>query len=128
MAFDFSYPNPRPSERGWGPGYPNCQDEAWIPLTASNGVGFGRVHRDIHELLSLVLEECIRRGYPPKAGQCWGAVCRCSHRSDGTCAEDANGNPVPSNHSSAFAPVREPTLRSATTALTASALELLARP
>jgi hypothetical protein len=35
---------------------------------------------------------------------------------------------VPSSHSSAFAPVREPTLRAATTVLTASALELFARP
>jgi hypothetical protein len=99
MAFDFAYPNARPDARGWGPGYPNCAEEAWVPLVAANGVGFGRVHKNIHTLLELILAECIRRSYPPKAGQCWGAVCRCSHRSDGTCAEDANGNPVPSNHS-----------------------------
>jgi hypothetical protein len=70
-----------------------------VPLVAANGVGFGRVHRDIHDLLELILGECIRRGYPPKTGQCWGAVCRCSHKSDGTCAKDANGKEIPSNHS-----------------------------
>jgi hippurate hydrolase len=43
-------------------------------------------------------------------------------------AAAAGGPPVPSSHSSAFAPVREPTLRAATTVLAASALELFARP
>jgi hypothetical protein len=70
-----------------------------VPLVAANGVSFGKVHKDICELLELLLAECIRKGYPPKNGQCWGSVCRCSHRSDGTCAEDAAGNPIPSNHS-----------------------------
>ena len=99
MTFNFAYPNTRPDTRGWGPGFPNCATEAWVPLVAANGVGFGRVHKNIHALLELLLAECIRRGYPPKAGQCWGAVCRCSHRSDGTCAKDSNGKDIPSNHS-----------------------------
>lgn len=99
MGFDFDYPNSRPDTRGWPSGYPNCHEEAWVPIVASNGVGFGRVHREIADLLVLILNECIRKGYPPKQGQCWGSVCRCSHRSDGSCAEDAAGNPVPSNHS-----------------------------
>ncbi len=99
MAFDFSYPNKPADQRGWPSGYPNCHEELWVPLTAANGVGFGRVHRDIVDLLEILLAECIRRGYPPKKGQCWGSVCRCSHKSDGTCAEDAAGNPIPSNHS-----------------------------
>lgn len=99
MAFDFSYPNKPPDKRGWGSGYPDCNEERWIPLVAANGVGFGRVHRRVHDLLELLLAECIRKGYPPKAGQCWGAVCRCSHKSDGTCAKDSAGNVIPSNHS-----------------------------
>jgi hypothetical protein len=104
VTFDFAYPNARPSERGWGSGYPNCQEEAWAPLIASNGVGFGRVHKNVQELFTLILNECIRRGYPPKGGQCWGSVCRCSHKSkpdpDGNiCAKDSQGNPIPSNHS-----------------------------
>ena len=99
MAFDFGYPNGTPADCGWGSGYPHCQEEKWVPLVASNGVGFGRVHRNVVELLELLLGECIRSGYPPKNGQCWGAVCRCSHKSDGTCAEDAQGHEIPSNHS-----------------------------
>lgn len=99
MAFDFSYPNKPADQRGWPSGYPNCHEEFWVPLTAKNGVGFGRVHKGVAALLKLLLDECIDRGYPPKDGQCWGSVCRCSHRSDGTCAEDSSGNPIPSNHS-----------------------------
>lgn len=97
--FDYRYPNTSAPSRGWPEGYPNCHEELWVPLVAKNGVGFGRVHRAIHDLLELILNECIDRGYPPKAGECWGSVCRCSHRSDGTCAEDSQGRPIPSNHS-----------------------------
>jgi hypothetical protein len=99
MAFDFSYPNKPADQRGWPSGYPNCHEERWVPLVAKNGVGFGRVDREVVELLKLLLDECIDRGYPPKKGQCWGSVCRCSHRSDGSCAEDSSGKPIPSNHS-----------------------------
>lgn len=99
MAFDFTYPNKPPNLRGWGSGYPNCQEDKWVALVAANGVGFGRVHRRVHDLLELLLAECIAKGYPPKAGQCWGSVCRCSHKSDGSCAKDSAGNEIPSNHS-----------------------------
>lgn len=99
MALDFAYPNKPADQRGWGPGYPNCQEEKWIPLEAKNGTGFGRVHRRVHRLLQLLIDKSIDLNYPPKDGQCWGSVCRCSHRPDGTCAEDSNGNPIPSNHS-----------------------------
>ena len=101
MTFDFSYGADHNAKvaREWGPGYPNCQTQNWVPLEARNGVGFGKIHVEVQPLLTLLLNECIDRGYPPKAGQCWGSVCRCSHKQDGSCAEDAAGNPVPSNHS-----------------------------
>jgi len=99
MAFDFTYPNTPPDQRGWGPGYPDCQTDKWVSLKAANGVGFGSVHRRVHDLLRRLLDECILKGYPPKAGQCWGSVCRCSHAQDGSCAKDAQGNEIPSNHS-----------------------------
>lgn len=38
------------------------------------------------------------------------------------------GMPVPSNHNSGFAPVPEPTLKTAVTSMTAAVLELLAKP
>ncbi len=37
------------------------------------------------------------------------------------------GIPVPSNHNSGFAPVPEPTLRTAVTSMTAAVLDLLAK-
>jgi hippurate hydrolase len=40
----------------------------------------------------------------------------------------ANGTPLPSLHSSEFAPDRERTIRTGVTALTLSALELLGKP
>lgn len=99
MALDWGYPNSPADQRGWGPGYPNCQPDKWVPLAAKNGVGFGQVHRRVHDLLFRLLNECILKGYPPKDGQCWGAVCRCSHDSSGNCVRDATGHEVPSNHS-----------------------------
>jgi hippurate hydrolase len=39
-----------------------------------------------------------------------------------------SGTPLPSLHSSGFAPDRQPTIKTAATALTVSALELLAKP
>lgn len=96
---DYSYPNVQPDQRGWGEGYPKCDTTRWKPLTAKNGVSFGQVDERLVPLLQRIFNECIKRGYPPKPGQCWGSVCRCSHRSDGTCATDASGNPIPSNHS-----------------------------
>jgi len=41
---------------------------------------------------------------------------------------EAAGQEVPANHNSAYAPLREPTIKGATTALTAMALELLGKP
>lgn len=96
---DYSYPNTPPDQRGWGAGYPHCDESRWQPLTAKNGVSFGRVDARLNPLLERLLNECIKRGYPPKNEQCWGSVCRCSHRSDGTCATDSAGHEIPSNHS-----------------------------
>ena len=42
-------------------------------------------------------------------------------------AAKKSGDPLPSLHSATFAPDREPTIRTATTVLTLSALELLAK-
>lgn len=62
--------------RGWGPGWPTprVKDMAWITVrgvTVPNGV-----HRDLAPLVSWLLEETLRRGYPLKPGWCWGYACR----------------------------------------------------
>lgn len=79
-------------DRGWGPGWPNCQEEKWVFVTPRGleNVSFGRVHQRIRELVERLIQETHARGYVFKDGQCWGAVCR----------EVRGSNPpVPSNHS-----------------------------
>lgn len=81
----------RADERGWGPGWPNCQADRFVKVVLSNGV---RViaRREIAELAKLLFEEGIRRGYDPLDGQTWGASCR-----------PIKGTKTPSNHSWALA-------------------------
>jgi hypothetical protein len=94
----------RADARGWGPmwapGRPARTD--MVPLTVG---GFDRVpkktfiggvHPDLEELLRLIINECLRRGYkfkPEEYGFAWRAV-------RGT--ED-DPDPVPTNHSSGTA-------------------------
>jgi hypothetical protein len=75
MAFDFKYPTPLPSTKGWGPGFPNCQPEA---RAGRSDVFFPGVHKDIAELVKLLCEEMERRGYKFLKLQsgCWGYGCR----------------------------------------------------
>lgn len=81
----------RADQRGWGPGWPNCQTDKFVKVVLSNGV---RViaRREIAELAKLLFEEGIRRGYLPRDGQTWGAACRA-----------IRGTNTPSNHSWALA-------------------------
>lgn len=107
------------ADRGWGPGWPNCQTSKFEPLEilslrgkvirfpahkirSESGrlvfeeeVGFpGGVRSEIAELVSLLLHESERRGYINlEPGWCWGAACRPIKRSDGTLTS------TPSNHS-----------------------------
>lgn len=98
MAFSFGYPNVPPDRRGWGPGFPECQNAKMVPLVAA-GVSFGSCRGEVHDLLELLITETDRRGYGPKMGQVGCFVCRCSHKSDGSCAKDSAGREIPSNHS-----------------------------
>lgn len=82
-----------PSSRGWGPGWPNCQEARWVPLNVPGlNVSFGWVHERVAELARRLIQECAMRGYRFKDGQCWGANCR-----------PVRGSTTPSNHSWALA-------------------------
>lgn len=75
-------------DRGWGPGWPNCQESKIVDLTV-NGVSFpGGVRAELKELCTLLLEETERRGYNLVKGWCWGFACRA-----------ISGSSTPSNHS-----------------------------
>lgn len=78
-------------DRGWGPGWPNCQTDKFVKVRLSNGVAVV-ARREIAELVKLIYEEGIRRGYAPRDGQTWGASCRA-----------IKGTSTPSNHSWALA-------------------------
>jgi hypothetical protein len=75
-----SYPGVRADDRGWGSGWPHCRESVWV--SAPKPI-FGRVHEEIVDLVTLLVEETRRRGYRLKGdgltggtSQCWGAECR----------------------------------------------------
>lgn len=81
------------SDRGWGPGWPNCQPDQVEPFE-SFGVGFpAGVRHELAPLLSLLLGHANKRGFQLMEPGCWGYACRPIKRSDGTLTD------VPSNHS-----------------------------
>lgn len=89
MTFDFRYPTPLPSTKGWGPGWPNCQDAA----RAGEAIFWPGVHRQISELVGLLVDECEREGFRFLDPGCWGFGCRATKDAVGT------QNDVPSFHS-----------------------------
>jgi D-alanyl-D-alanine carboxypeptidase-like protein len=66
-----------PSSRGWGPGFPNCSYQAMVPLEV-DGIRFGSVRREVHDLAEMLITETIRRGYVYHRSpqQQWGYNCR----------------------------------------------------
>lgn len=92
MTINISHPAPA-NERGWGPGWPNCQTSKWVSLVVA-GVPFpGGVREEVRELYGLLIGECVRRGYKLMDPGCWGAACRDIKRPDGSTTG------TPSNHS-----------------------------
>lgn len=109
----------RADARGWGPGWPNCDNAKWVELDVLSPKGkvirvpphkvrsekgkmafeeevtiTGSVRGEIRELVSLLLQVSERRGYINlQPGWCWGGACRAIKRSDGTLTT------TPSNHS-----------------------------
>lgn len=75
-------------DRGWGPGWPNCQRAKIVPVTV-NGVSFpGGVRREVYDLFVAFLDDFNRTVEPLEDGWCWGFACR-----------PIGGTRTPSNHS-----------------------------
>jgi hypothetical protein len=86
------------SERGWGPGWPNCQSDKIVPLTVA-GISFpSGIRREIHDLVVMLLEETealgYKLGFAPGITGCHGFGCRPIKQPGGETLTD-----TPSNHS-----------------------------
>lgn len=81
-------------ERGWGPGWPNCQSSRWVKVT--NGDHAVVVRREIAELVLTLFKITAKLGYDinprGEVNQTWGAACR-----------PIRGTRTASNHSWALA-------------------------
>jgi len=75
------------SARGWGSGWPACQTSKQLTFSLANGVRL-TMRREVAELTRLLLNECVRRGYPIYGNQTGGFNCRA-----------IAGTTIPSNHS-----------------------------
>lgn len=80
MTFDFTYPTPLPSTKGWGAGWPNCQDKA---KQGRSSLFFPGVHTDIAELVGILVAECEDRGFKFLDPGCWGFGCRATKSASG---------------------------------------------
>lgn len=89
MSFDFRYPTPLPSTKGWGPGYPDCQRDMIVPVAPFAG----GVHKGIAELVALLAVEMAHNGLDYLVPGCWGFGCR------GTKSSSGSGTVTPSFHS-----------------------------
>jgi hypothetical protein len=108
VVFIDLHPSGTPQLRRWGTGWPNGQGSIMVPVVWSNGASpAGGVRTEIADLVKILGDETIRRGYAPRTGWCWGYDNRA-----------IAGTNIPSNHSWGLAvdinaPTnpRQPTLR-----------------
>ncbi|HNE38229.1 MAG TPA: M15 family metallopeptidase [Microthrixaceae bacterium] len=75
------------SDRGWGPGWPNCQSGTIATLTRPDGLRLP-LRREILPLVAWLIDETERRGYDVHPNETWGYACR-----------PIRGYQKPSNHS-----------------------------
>lgn len=76
--------------RGWGPGWPDCQYHRWVPIPEITG----SVHEDAAAIFqALIADLAAARGEDFRRDWSWGAACRPVRGTDDT----------PSNHSWALA-------------------------
>jgi D-alanyl-D-alanine carboxypeptidase len=89
MAFDFVYPTPLPSTKGWGPGWPDCQTDKMVP----SALFVPSLHVRIKPLVDMLVAELRGRGFDFISPGCWGFGCRGTKNSAG------NISSTPSFHS-----------------------------
>lgn len=58
------------AKRGWGPGWPTDRSDDQRKVTVGDVTVF--MHREIAELVGMLMVETERRGYNLKGGWCWG--------------------------------------------------------
>jgi D-alanyl-D-alanine carboxypeptidase/Putative peptidoglycan binding domain len=63
------------SDRGWGSGWPRCQQDKLVTLTREDGLRLP-INEAISQLVTVLIDETERRGYDVKVGQTWGFACR----------------------------------------------------
>lgn len=85
------------ADRGWGPGWPNCQTHNWVTITIKDGTKFV-VHKKVATIFTMFLNECIDKGYRFKGDilDDWGAACRAI---GGVIGAAPKPGQIPSNHS-----------------------------
>lgn len=91
MTFDFRYPTPLPSTKGWGPGWPDCQTDKRI----QHPVFQGGIREEIFELVGLLVVHLEDRGYRFHDGWSWGWGCRATDKD----ADPGDPDATPSFHS-----------------------------
>jgi hypothetical protein len=79
VAFDFTYPTPLPSTKGWGPGWPNCDLSKIVP----HPVFQGGVRAETLALVDILVAALTDQGYEFHAGWSWGYGCRATKTSSG---------------------------------------------
>lgn len=87
--FDFRYPTPLPSTKGWGPGYPDCRPDKMV----ADSLFAPSMHRRVKELSDRLNDEMRSRGFKFDDPGCWGYGCR------GTKTSSGGSKAVPSFHS-----------------------------
>lgn len=81
-------------DRGWGPGWPTNRINDMVNLKVDGASFDAGTHKDIHDLMEILLTESVDRGYIRlKDGTCWGYACRPIKNPDGSLSNTA------SNHS-----------------------------
>lgn len=63
------------AQRGWGPGWPNCQAGKIKTLVRKDGIRLP-LRIELMDLVAFLCDETERRGYNLVNGWCWGYACR----------------------------------------------------
>lgn len=86
----------RAQNRGWGPGWPDCQADAQVTIERDDGLRLP-IRREIAWLVALLMDETERRGYDIEPGHTGGFNCRAIRQ---TRQQQDQGKPKrASNHS-----------------------------
>jgi hypothetical protein len=95
MTFDFRYPTPLPSTKGWGSAWPTHDLRSIMVTVPPFAGGF---HPEIAELVTLLVREMKQHGFEFVVPGCWGFAFR------GTKSSSGSTGGTPSFHSWGLSP------------------------